>query len=118
MGTLLWTRCAFADAFAILPDGSWVTAATLSRSVKIGDQSCGVLDVSSEGKDGALARYDSSGAWVSTSCAADPSYQFLGTVLPDPTGMFFMTAAFRSRLTLPDNSRVTEENGGWTSLIG
>ena len=77
-----------------------------------------MLDVSSEGKDGALARYDSSGAWVSTSCAADLSYQFLGTVLPDPTGMFFMTAAFRSRLTLPDNSRVTEENGGWTSLIG
>jgi len=115
-GTLLWNRCVFADAFALLPDGSWVTAATLSLSSKIGERTCGVAGARGEGKDGALARYDSTGAWITTSCAADPSYQALGNLAPDPSGMFFMTAAYSQQFTLPGGAKVADV-GGATSLI-
>jgi outer membrane protein assembly factor BamB len=115
-GTPLWGHCAFADEVAVLPNGDWVAAATLERTSTVGERQCSVAG-EGRGKDGVLARYDSNGAWLSTSCASDPASQVFGNIAPDPGGMFFMTAAFATQLTLPGGSKVAAVDSKWTALI-
>lgn len=116
-GTPLWSHCAIADDLAILPNGDWVAAATLKRTSAIGDRECGLAAGDVQGSDGVLARYDTNGASVSTSCPSEPASQVFGNVAPDPAGMFFMSAAFTEQLTLPGGSQVTAVDSKWSALI-
>jgi len=116
-GDALWNDCVEADDWSVLPDGSFLTSTTLERDETIGDRSCTVVDRSADGTEAEFARYDAQGQWVATECAADPGYQFVGNVAPDPSGMFFMTAAFENQLTLPDGAAVPALDSWYTALI-
>ena len=89
----------------------------MSYDVTIGPKKCTVLDRNSEGDESALARYDATGTGVATSCVAEPGYQEVGAVALDPSGKFFMTAAYTGQLTLPDGTVIPAVDNDWTSLI-
>lgn len=116
-GAPLWNECIEAEGFAVEPDGGFVVESTLRFDEKIGQRQCNVSDKDSNGTEAMLARYDAAGNWLATECNADPSYQSLGNVALDPSGMFFMTAVFRQQLTLPDGSVAAPLGDGETALI-
>jgi hypothetical protein len=116
-GKALWNDCVEADDWAILPDGGFLTSTTLQRDETIGDRVCTVLGTGTSGAEASLARYDAAHDWVSTQCATEPGFQFVGNIAPDPSGMFFMTAAFTTQLTLPDGVPVPALDDFYTALI-
>jgi hypothetical protein len=116
-GEPLWNLCVDADNLAIQPDGGFVAASTLQRDKTVGEVDCVVLEQDRSGSEGLLARYDASGEWIATKCARDPSWQYFGGVTPDPSGMFFMSSAFMSQLTLPDDGVVPAIDDYYTALI-
>ncbi len=118
LGTLLWNRCANYGTFAPLEDGGYLVSASLSNSQELGDRHCEVPDAGSVGKDGALARYDSAGEVVASFCTSETGAQYFGNLAPDPSGAFFMTAAFNQRMTLLDGSVATPVDEHWTAMIG
>lgn len=116
-GNPLLSKCIDADGFTAFPDGGFITESTLERDTTAGDVNCTVLDRDSEGSEVMLARYDAQGNWLATQCAADPGYQYMGNVAPDPAGMFFMTAAFNVQLTLPDGTIAQPVDDYYSALI-
>jgi hypothetical protein len=116
-GAPLWNQCIYADNLGLTPDGGFITSKTVRYDISVGTRTCSVVDRNDEGTEGMLSRYDSSGAWKATQCAADPGPQFVGNVAPDPDGMFYMTAAFRSQFTLPDDLPAPALDDYYTALI-
>jgi len=114
-GAPLWNVCATAGDLTLAADGGYLTSATLREDQHVGEKAC---TVDSEGSEGAVARYDASGQWLTTACAADPGYQYFGHVADDPSGAVFMAAAFGGQVTLPDGNAVPALNdGGWSALV-
>jgi hypothetical protein len=117
MGTRVWKKCIDTDNFATLPDGSFLTASTLHYDITVGNVKCTVLNGDAFGSETMLARYDAEGNWVATECAAEPGYQVGGNVVPDPSGMFFMTASYNQELTLPDGSILQPVDDYYTYVV-
>ena len=44
----------------------------LREDQHVGEKACTVLGQETEGSEGAVARYDASGQWLTTLCATDP----------------------------------------------
>jgi len=116
-GTILWNTCTAYGELAVTPDGGFITAASIAYTQKVGETECTVAERDSSGTEGALAQYDASGKWLTTSCTTEPSRQFFGRVAPDPGGMFFLGAAFGVGLTLPDGSTLPAVDGGVTEMV-
>lgn len=116
-GAPLWNQCINSDNLALEASGGLLLTSTVTRNMAVGDVECDVLEQDREGSEGMLARYDSSGDWVATQCAEDPSYQFFGAPTADPSGMFFMSAAFMNQVTLPDASVVPALDDWYTAVI-
>jgi hypothetical protein len=109
-GAPLWNRCIDTDDLTAAPDGGYIASSSPLVTQKYGSVECSP-------DDGMLSRFDADGNWLATRCPRDPGLQNLGNVAPDPSGMFFMTAAFSTQLTLPDYHEVPALDDGTTALV-
>jgi hypothetical protein len=113
-GAPLWNKCFLVDYLAVLPDGGFVTSATLRDDYTLGGQHYSPVD----DDDGWLARYDDAGTWLKTSCTPEPGYQTFGAIVPDGTGAFILVGASSGGLTLPGNMTLAPvADGVWTSFV-